>query len=56
MLLGEDSGPVVLSAVHSPFWRSSVEHTELGLTHTVHNNNSVLCIMWTQGGLSALDK
>lgn len=56
MLLGEDSGPVLLSAVHSPFWPSSVEHTELGLTHTVHNNNSVLCILWTQDRLWALEK
>lgn len=56
MLLGEDSGPVVLAVARSPFWRSSVAHTELGLTHTVHNNNSVLCIMWTQARLSALER
>lgn len=42
MLLGEDSGPVLLSAVHSPFWRSSVELAELALTHAVHKNNSLV--------------
>lgn len=58
MLLGEDSGPAGLSAVHSPFWRSSVEPTEPGLTHTVHNNNNngVLSIMWTRDRLAALEK
>lgn len=54
MLLGEDSGPVGLSVVHSPSRGASVEPTELGLTHPVHNNNQVFCLMWTQDRLSAL--
>lgn len=56
MLLGEELGPIVISAVHSTFWWSSVEPTELWMTCTVHINNRVLCIMWTQERLSALEK
>lgn len=56
MLLGEELGPVVVPAVHSTFWWSSVEPTELRMTCTVHINNRVLCIMWMQERHSALEK